>query len=49
MAIASSSNPHFYKLGGTLETDAPSYVQRQADEDFYQGLKLGEFCYMAAA
>jgi hypothetical protein len=41
-----SANPYFYKLGGTLEVDAPSYVQRQADEDFYQGLRLGEFCYV---
>ncbi|NJM48320.1 MAG: hypothetical protein HC860_20870 [Alkalinema sp. RU_4_3] len=40
------SNPYFYKLGGTLEVDAPSYVQRQADNDFYQGLRSGEFCYV---
>jgi hypothetical protein len=45
MAI-DSSNSQFYQLGGTLEVNAPSYVQRQADEDFYQGLRAGEFCYV---
>jgi WD40 repeat protein len=45
MAI-DSSNSQFYQLGGTLEVNAPSYVQRQADEDFYQGLWAGEFCYV---
>jgi len=48
MAI-DSSNPYSYQLGGTLGVDAPSYVQRQADEDFYQGLRAGEFCYVLNA
>ncbi|MDZ8133696.1 MAG: AAA-like domain-containing protein [Nostoc sp. DedQUE04] len=35
-----------YKVGGCLEENAPSYVTRQADSDFYYGLKAGELCYV---
>ncbi|MBS9386576.1 MAG: AAA-like domain-containing protein [Dolichospermum sp. BR01] len=37
---------NYYKLGGSLEYQHPTYVIRQADSDLYEGLKNGDLCYI---
>jgi WD40 repeat protein len=41
-----TTKPSYYQVGGSLTNNDPNYVKRQADDDFYNGLKAGEFCYV---
>ncbi len=44
------SNPIYdYTIGGNVAANNLLYVKRQADDDFYTGLKHGEFCYVLNA
>src|SRR6266852_4109132 len=42
----SAAAASFYVAGGTRQRDAPSYVERQADKELFEGLTHGEFCYV---
>ncbi|WP_293127189.1 AAA-like domain-containing protein [Microcoleus sp. bin38.metabat.b11b12b14.051] len=44
--MSANPQPSYYQVGGSLTNNAPNYVKRQADDDFYNGLKAGEFCYV---
>jgi WD40 repeat protein len=36
----------FYQVGGSLDEIHPTYIKRQADEDLYENLLAGNFCYV---
>ena len=36
----------YYQIGGSLDYDAPTYIERQADKDLHTRLLAGEFCYV---
>ncbi|MEM8613234.1 MAG: AAA-like domain-containing protein [Cyanobacteria bacterium P01_H01_bin.105] len=37
---------NYYQIGGSLDYDAPTYIERQADSDLYTALLAGDFCYV---
>ncbi len=36
----------YYQVGSSLTNNAPSYISRQCDQDLYEALQRGEFCYV---
>ncbi|MBD2608425.1 ABC transporter substrate-binding protein [Scytonema hofmannii FACHB-248] len=41
-----SNQQQYYQVGGTLKPEDPSYIERQADKNLYEGLQAGKFCYV---
>jgi WD40 repeat protein len=48
MTLSAAERP-FYIAGGSLPIDAASYVRRRADEDLFNSLLAGEFCYILSS
>ncbi|MEL6262222.1 MAG: AAA-like domain-containing protein [Cyanobacteria bacterium J06626_6] len=46
MANPDVKTPYDYQVGGSLRLGALSYIRRQADEDLFQALLGGEYCYV---
>jgi DNA-binding beta-propeller fold protein YncE len=44
--MTNASSSQFYVVGGTVNPDSPSYVVRRADQELYDRLLAGEFCYV---
>src|SRR5690242_16556290 len=43
---AITGNSEFYVVGGTMRPGAPSYIERKADQELYEHLLAGDFCYV---
>jgi len=39
----------FYVVGGTMTPGSPSYIPRAADNDLYEAVLAGEYCYVLTA
>ena len=36
----------FFVVGGSVQADRPSYIERAADGELFEALRQGEFCYV---
>lgn len=46
MTTHPETSPDFFVAGGALRASAQSYVRRPADDDLFNHILLGEFCYV---
>jgi WD40 repeat protein len=47
--LMTTRSPRFYVTGGSLSPDDPSYVRRKGDQELYDAVLEGEFCYVLTA
>ena len=47
--MTEKTNREFFIAGGTLHPDAPSYIDRQADQELFDATLRGDFCYVLTA
>src|SRR5262245_39158960 len=40
------SATEFFRAGGTLHPDSPSYITRPADDELFRQVMAGQFCYI---
>src|SRR5262245_8740413 len=43
---ARTSATEIFRAGGTLHPDSPSYITRPADDELFQQIMAGQFCYI---
>ena len=41
-----TGSTYSYHVGGSLSIRSPSYVERRADQELYEALLRGQFCYV---
>lgn len=46
MIVQPESLGNYFEAGGTLSSKSPSYVKRPADQELYDAIVKGEFCYV---
>ena len=44
--MTSTSTPLHYQAGGGLSADFAGYVVRRADQDLYEHLTAGDYCFV---
>lgn len=49
MSAEPVSSTYRYQVGGSLPVEAPTYIKRAADDELYQALLEGEYCYVLNA
>lgn len=47
--MSEGTSAPFYVVGGTIAPGSPSYIARRADEELFEAVRAGDFCYVLTA